>query len=113
MTNVDSSTLGGLTALKTLRMGENRLRQIVPGTWSSMPYLTTLDLHDNVITGPLTADVVAGLGRLQEFHVDGNEITDIYSYMYALQAHEPGDEVELIVERDGERITLTAKLGGR
>ena len=55
--------------------------------------------------GLQSGDVIVVLG--------GKEITDIYSYMYALQEHEPGDEVELVVERDGERITVTATLGGR
>ena len=44
---------------------------------------------------------------------DGNEITDIYAYTYALQARSPGDEVSIVVERDGERITVTAVLGER
>ncbi len=41
----------------------------------------------------------------------GREIGDIYAYTYALQAHEPGDAVEIVVLRDGERLTLTAVLG--
>ena len=44
---------------------------------------------------------------------DGNEITDIYAYTYALQARSPGDEVSIVVERDGERITVRAVLGER
>ncbi|MGD2044667.1 MAG: M28 family peptidase [Gemmatimonadota bacterium] len=44
---------------------------------------------------------------------DGNEIADIYAYTYALQAHESGDEVTIVVERDGERVTVTAVLGDR
>jgi len=44
---------------------------------------------------------------------DGNEVADIYAYTYALQAHEAGDEVEIVVERDGERVTVTAVLGDR
>ena len=44
---------------------------------------------------------------------DGNEITDIYAYTYALQATSAGDEVTIIVERDGERVTVTAVLGER
>ncbi len=43
----------------------------------------------------------------------GREIGDIYSYTYALQDHEPGDAVEIVVLRDGERLTLTAVLGDR
>ncbi|MFW6200643.1 MAG: M28 family peptidase, partial [Gemmatimonadota bacterium] len=43
----------------------------------------------------------------------GREITDLYSYTYALQAHEPGDTVEIVVERNGERVSLTAILEER
>lgn len=43
----------------------------------------------------------------------GNEITDIYSYTYALQDKKPGDVVEIVVERDGERVTLEVTLGER
>ena len=43
----------------------------------------------------------------------GREIGDIYTYTYALQDHEPGDAVEIVVLRDGERLTLTAILGDR
>lgn len=43
----------------------------------------------------------------------GREITDIYAYTYALRDHAPGDEVEIVVERDGERVTLTVVLGER
>ena len=43
----------------------------------------------------------------------GREVGDIYAYTYALQDHEPGDSVEIVVLRDGERLTLTAVLGDR
>ena len=44
---------------------------------------------------------------------DGKEITDIYAYTYAMQDKKPGDEVVIVVERDGERVTLTVVLGER
>ncbi len=44
---------------------------------------------------------------------DGNPVADIYAYTYALQAKRPGDVVEIVVERDGERVTVTATLGER
>ena len=37
-------------------------------------------------------------------------IEDVYGYMYALGEHEPGDEVEIVVLRDGERMVFTAVL---
>ena len=43
----------------------------------------------------------------------GVEITDIYAYTYALQDKRPGDEVLIVVERDGERVELTVVLGER
>ncbi len=44
---------------------------------------------------------------------DGKEVTDIYSYTYAMGDRKPGDEVEIIVLRDGERVTLSVTLGSR
>ena len=57
----------------------------------------------------------AALGGLRPGDVvvefDGNDIADIYAYTYALQAKSPGDEVVIVVERDGERVSLTVVLG--
>lgn len=44
---------------------------------------------------------------------DGNPVADIYAYTYALQARSVGDEVTIVVEREGERLTVTAVLGER
>jgi len=44
---------------------------------------------------------------------DGNPIADIYAYTYALQDRSAGDEVTIVVEREGERVTVTAVLGER
>ncbi len=41
----------------------------------------------------------------------GKPVTDIYAYTYALQAQAPGDEVVIVVERDGARVSVTATLG--
>ncbi len=43
----------------------------------------------------------------------GKEITDLYAYTYALREHKPGDEVLVVVIRDGERMTFTAVLSQR
>jgi hypothetical protein len=43
----------------------------------------------------------------------GTEITDLYAYTYALRDHAPGDEVVVVVLRDGERVSVTAVLGSR
>jgi S1-C subfamily serine protease len=46
-----------------------------------------------------------------EFH--GMPVKDLYQYSDALYAHKPGDEVSIVVIRDGKRLTLKAKLGKR
>lgn len=43
----------------------------------------------------------------------GREIADLYEYTYALRAHAPGDRIEIVVLREGERVTLSAVLGRR
>jgi membrane-associated protease RseP (regulator of RpoE activity) len=50
-------------------------------------------------------DVIVELG--------GKEITDLYAYTYALREHQPGEEVVVVVIREGERLSLTAVLGRR
>jgi hypothetical protein len=44
---------------------------------------------------------------------DGKEIADIYAYTYALREKAPGDQVVVVVERDGARLSLTAVLSAR
>jgi S1-C subfamily serine protease len=44
---------------------------------------------------------------------DGNPVADIYAYTYALQDKQVGDAVVIVVERAGERVTVTAVLGER
>ena len=60
---------------------------------------------------PAAAAGIRGGDIVVEF--GGRDVGDIYAYTYALQAHEPGDAVEIVVLRDGERLTLTAVLGDR
>ena len=42
---------------------------------------------------------------------NGEELANIFSYMEALGGHKPGDTVNLVVERDGLEVELTATLG--
>ena len=57
------------------------------------------------IAGLRAGDVIVAFG--------GREIGDLYEYTYALRAHAPGDQVEIVVLREGERVTLSAVLGRR
>jgi hypothetical protein len=43
----------------------------------------------------------------------GKEITNIYDYTYALQDATPGDVVDVVVLRNGERLTFKVELGAR
>jgi serine protease Do len=45
--------------------------------------------------------------------LDGKDVTDLQSYSDALYSHQPGDEVDIVVLRNGERVKLRAKLGRR
>jgi hypothetical protein len=47
------------------------------------------------------------------FAIDGEDVADLKTYSEILKRHEPGDEVELTVERGGERITVRAVLKAR
>jgi aminopeptidase YwaD len=44
---------------------------------------------------------------------DGKAVKDLYGYTDALQARKPGDTVQIVVLRDGERVALSATLGRR
>jgi hypothetical protein len=43
----------------------------------------------------------------------GKPVADLYAYTYALQERKPGDRVEVVVLRNGERVRLTAVLTER
>ncbi|MBM4176653.1 MAG: M28 family peptidase [Ignavibacteria bacterium] len=43
----------------------------------------------------------------------GKDIKNIYDYMYSMQDHKPGEEVDVVVKRGEEEITLKVTLGLR
>ena len=47
------------------------------------------------------------------FGFAGREIGDLYEYTCALRGHDPGDRIEIVVLRGGERATLPAVAGRR
>lgn len=57
------------------------------------------------VAGLQAGDVIVGFA--------GREVADLYEYTYALRAHAPGDRVEIVVLREGERVTLSVVLGRR
>jgi S1-C subfamily serine protease len=43
----------------------------------------------------------------------GRAVTDLQSYSDALYANKPGDEVDIVVMRAGERVKVRVRLGRR
>ena len=43
----------------------------------------------------------------------GKEVTDLQSYSDALYSHRPGEEVDVVVLRAGDRVKLKVRLGRR
>jgi aminopeptidase YwaD len=65
-------------------------------------------------TRPGSAAEKAGLkGGDVIIRFSGKDVKNIYDFMYALDEHKPGDEVEIIVKRDAGEVTLNATLEGR
>jgi S1-C subfamily serine protease len=57
---------------------------------------------------------VAGLREVDVLlSFGGKPTSDLYAYTYALQEHAPGDRVEIVVMRGGERVTMSAVLTER
>jgi len=57
------------------------------------------------VAGLLKGDVIVEFGGLP--------VTDLYAYTYALGEFSPGDEVEVVVMRDGQRVSVNATLERR
>jgi len=57
------------------------------------------------IGGMKAGDVIVEFG--------GKSVKDLYEYSDALYSHKPGDQVRVVVLRDGQRVTLTVTLGKR
>ena len=84
----------------------------------TIPDYTAMDDEDG---GVLLADVRAGgpadvagvRGKDRIVEMAGTRIENLYDMTYALQDHKPGQTVDVVVERGGERLTLRATLGDR
>ena len=71
--------------------------------------------------GVLLADVRAGSpaaragirGGDRIVALAGTKVANLYDMTYALQEHKPGDAVDVVVVRDGDRVTVRAVLGAR
>jgi len=87
------------------------------GAWfGSVPDMGAVDVTGVRLSGvsPGSPAEKAGVQKgdiIVEF--GGDPVKDIYDYTNALQKHKPGDTVQVVVMRDGQRVTLTAVLGRR
>jgi putative serine protease PepD len=71
--------------------------------------------------GAFVAEVTPGTGAAEAgiedgdviVAIDGESIDTSTDVANAVRDHEPGDQVELRIERDGEEQTITATLGRR
>jgi hypothetical protein len=82
----------------------------------TIPDMATGDVRGLKLTG-VRAGSPADKGGLMAGDVivefGGREVKDLYGYSDALYAHEPGDVVEVVYLRGGERRTTTVTLGTR
>jgi aminopeptidase YwaD len=82
----------------------------------SIPDMTAPDVKGLRLTG-VRAGSPADSGGLKAgdivVELGGKEVTDLQSYSDALYSHQPGDEVDLVVQRGSERVKLRVRLGRR
>jgi S1-C subfamily serine protease len=82
----------------------------------SIPDMAGGDVPGLRLTG-VTSGSPADVGGLKAGDVivefDGKPIKDLYSYSDALYARKPGDEVVIVVIREGQRLTRRVTLGKR
>jgi Peptidase family M28/PDZ domain len=82
----------------------------------SIPDMAGSDIPGLKLTG-VRAGSPADLGGIKGGDVvvefAGKPVKDLYQYSDALYAHKPGDEVTIVVLRDGQRLSLKVKLGRR
>jgi hypothetical protein len=82
----------------------------------SIPDMSGSDIPGLRLSG-VSAGSPAEVGGLKTGDVivefAGKPVKDLYEYSDALYAHKPGDDVEIVVLRGGQRVTLHVKLGKR
>ena len=61
--------------------------------------------------GPAARAGIRGGDRIVE--MAGTRIENLYDMTFALQDHKPGETIDVVVVRDGKRVTLRATLGSR
>jgi S1-C subfamily serine protease len=79
--------------------------------------VVTDDSDDGVVVVSVTDGSPAADAGIEEgdvlVSIGGDEIDEAGDVPAAIRSHRPGDEVEVVVERDGERVTVNATLAER
>ncbi|HHO49483.1 MAG TPA: M28 family peptidase [Deltaproteobacteria bacterium] len=110
---------GGMTYVKSRSgprmVGDSRSRGAYLGTIPDMSAMSSqeggVELSDVRGDGPADragirgGDIIVGMA--------GAEIQNLYDMTFVLRDHRPGETIEVVVLRDGERLTLKATLGSR
>ena len=78
----------------------------------------TYAAEGGIVVGQVYDDTSAARAGIREgdriISWGGEEVTTVESWMPMLAGHNPGDEVDVVVVRDGEEVTITMELqGGR
>ncbi len=84
-------------------------------------YLGTIPDFESTVDGFFIVGVTPGspaeagglMGGDRIIRLGDFDVTDIYSYSYALGEYEPGDTIGIVVLRDGIEITLNVTFGSR
>ena len=116
MTRALANRPGKLAVTRTVattRTGSSRSSGVYLG---SIPDMGAADIAGMKLSG-VRAGSPADKGGLRAGDViiefGGKAVKDIYEYTDALNSFKPGDVVQVLVVRDGQRLTLTVTLGSR
>lgn len=107
---------GKLAVTRTVATTRTGSRQSSGVYLGSVPDMGAADVPGMKLSG-VRAGSPADKGGLRGGDIviefGGKSVKDIYEYTDALNSFKPGDEVKVIVMRDGQRLTLTVTLGSR
>ncbi|HEU4996274.1 MAG TPA: M28 family peptidase [Gemmatimonadaceae bacterium] len=84
--------------------------------FGSIPDMSAPDVPGLRLTGVRAGSPADSAGiRAGDVVVEfaGKVVSDLQTYSDALYSHQPGDEIDVVVLRNGERVTLRVKLGKR
>ncbi len=98
-------------------VGDSRSRGAYLGTIPDMSAMTLTDGGEGVLLSDVRADGPADRAGIRGGDVivemAGVDVQNLYDMTFVLRDHRPGQTIDVVVERDGERVALQATLGSR